>query len=266
MTRGSRFIRWAVGASLVTACFVAEGRMRPQSPAPDWTDRLEALSPALPMAYFELAEEIADVAEDESQRALARRLFALAGLLDRDGLGRSACVALADMAEDELHRRRLLALASLLGGGGIGQAASAPLGAGMGEAPDPAAVLALTEAFSYYRRGRGPQAMAALRTPGAMELLTSCEQYLRGGADRFLEECGRYRGQLRPGLSDGDEVRMLRLEVALLAGAERPWSSDLLYGRGQPLIEVDPDRLEETFGVDASRPLYCAGRWVEWEP
>jgi len=266
MTSGRRIIRWAVGASLVATCLVAEGRLRPQSPAPDWTDRLEALKPALPMAYFELAEEIADVAEDEPQRALARHLFALAGLLDRDGLGRSACVALADMAEQELDRRRLLALASLLGGGGIGQAASVPLGAGMTEAPDPIAVLALTEAFSYYRRGRGPQAMAALRTPGAMELLTACQQYLRGGANRFVEECRRYRGQLRPNLSDEDEIRMLRLEVALLAGAERPWSSDLLYGRGQPLIEVDPDRLEETFGVDASRPIYRAGRWVETEP
>jgi hypothetical protein len=56
---------------------------------------------------------------------------------------------------------------------------------------------------------------------------------------------------------------MLRLETALLAGSDRPWSSALLYGEGRPLIEVDPARLEETLGVDGSRPLYRAGRWVE---
>jgi hypothetical protein len=228
-----------------------------------WTDRLEALRPGVPTAYFELAEEVADQADDDAERSLARHLFALAGVLDRERLGRSACLALADLAEGEHDRRRLLALASLLGRGGIGQTSLTLAGAGMSEAPAPTAVLALTEAFSQYRRGRGSQALAALRQPGAMDLLRACDPYLPGGANRFLEECRSFRGRVRPSLSQADEIRMLRLEMALLAGSDRPWSSALLYGRGQPLIEVDPDRLEETLGVDGSHPLYRNGRWVE---
>lgn len=269
MRKGRRIIQAAVTAGLVclsVVCTAATGLTSRREAADDWTDRLAELRPSLPMAYFELAEEIADEADDGEERALARHLFALAGVLDRDRLGRSACLALADLAEQEHDRRRLLALASLLGGRGIGQAASVPSGFGLSETLDPSTVLALTEAFSHFRRGQGPKALAALREPGAMELLTASGQYIPGGANRFLEECRSFRGRVRPHLSEADEVRMMRLEMALLAGSDRPWSSALLYGHGRPLIEVDPDRLEEMLGADGSRPLYRNGRWVEAEP
>ena len=54
---------------------------------------------------------------------------------------------------------------------------------------------------------------------------------------------------------------MLELEAALLAGTERTWSSELAFGGGEPLIEVDPHRVAETLGVDPSRPYYRDGRW-----
>jgi hypothetical protein len=267
MTRDRKVMQATIIAGLACLSIVgiaAPGPSASREPAVDWTERLEELRPAFPMAYFELAEEIADQADGGAERALARRLFGLAGVLDRDRLGRSACLALADLAEQEHDRRRLLALASLLGGAGIGQAG--PPGSGLGRALEPSAVLAVTNAFSHFRRGEGPKALAALRTPGATELLDACGPYLPGGVNRFLEECRSFRGRVRPRLSEADEVRMMRLEMALLAGSERPWSSALLYGRGQPLIEVDPDRLEETLGTDGSRPLFRNGRWVEAEP
>ena len=59
-----------------------------------------------------------------------------------------------------------------------------------------------------------------------------------------------------------DLVLMLRLEAALLAGPDRSWSGDMLLTQGRPLVEVDADRIEETLGVDASRPCYRNGRWV----
>jgi predicted GH43/DUF377 family glycosyl hydrolase len=55
---------------------------------------------------------------------------------------------------------------------------------------------------------------------------------------------------------------MLRLEVALLSGAERPWSAELRLGGGGPLVEVDPGQLAETLGVDPGRSIYRDGRWV----
>jgi len=229
-----------------------------------WERELEALRPVDPLAYFELGEEIADAAADEEERELARRLFRLSGLLDRR-LARSSCLALADLAGDEQEHRRLTALAALLGGSGI-----APPGAAEREGPSlepgAAAALAVTEAFSHYRRGKGSRAMTALRTPGARELLDSCDRFLYGGVHRFLEDCKLYRGRLRPGLSEVDRVRMLRLEIALLTGEERPWSSELLYAGGRPLVEVDPDQLEEAFRTDGSRPVYRAGRWVPAGP
>jgi hypothetical protein len=49
-----------------------------------WRTRLESRRPEPPMAYFELAGElaVAAAASDEADRDLARRLFALAGALD----------------------------------------------------------------------------------------------------------------------------------------------------------------------------------------
>ena len=70
-------------------------------------------------------------------------------------------------------------------------------------------------------------------------------------------------GRLRPMLPESDITRMLRFEAALLAGPERSWSGDLLLTRGRVLVEVDPEGLEEAFGVDLARPLYRDGMWVE---
>ncbi len=100
----------------------------------EWLNRLEALNPADALAYFELAEEVADAAGDQLPHDLANRLYALAGVLDQPRLGRSACLALADLQDHPQAKRRLLALASLLDQrGGVGSAhqtnpAGAPAG------------------------------------------------------------------------------------------------------------------------------------------
>ena len=256
MNRTLRAASWFFGFMLLA---VLSGASRYD----DLESHLSELRPEEPMVYFELAEEIADAAEEPKQRALARRLFALSGVLAPEQLGRSACLALADMEEDEQARRRLMALASLFGSPDLSQVGAEDWGASPIEKHTSSAVLAVTEAMSHYRRGMGSQAMAALRKPGVMELLEECEDHLPGGINRFMEDCKLYRGQLRPNLSEDHRVRMLRLEIALLTSSDRPWSSELLYGRGRPLIEVDPLRLEEAFGVDGSRPIYRDGKWVE---
>ncbi len=246
---------------LVSALTVAAWAMLQASGPDTWATSLEGLDPVDPMAYFELAEEIADASGEHPQRELARHLFALAGVLDPPRLGRSACLALADLEPDETAKRRLQALAALLDmrAGGLRRGPA-------GETTyDHVAALAVTEAFSYYRKGNGAKALAALRAPGAMEILEAYPVVFRGGADRFVEECRRYRGSRPPRIFVQDLVRMLQFEAALLAGEDRTWAGELLLTGGRPLIEVDPDRLESSFGVNGSKPCYRDGQWQACE-
>lgn len=259
-------MRRAIPCIAVLACVFVSGEVRPMpgqeaAAPPDWTDRLESLRPDEPLAYFELAEEVADRASgDSAQLALARRLFALAGALDTPRLGRSACLALAEL-EDEPHvRRRLLAAASLLGSE---TSPATLLRAEPRETISPEAALTVTEAFSYYRRGLGSRALSKLRDDeDAMALLQSIDPLLRGGTKRFLEDCKLYNSQVRPSLSEPLRARMLQIERALLSGRQRSWSSELLLTDGAPLIEIDIQRLADMLAIDPARTIYRGGRWI----
>lgn len=226
----------------------------------DWNVRLEQLRPQEPERYLELAEEVEDAADSQSDRDLAKRLYALAGALEPERLGRSACLALAQMEEDEQLKRRLKALAALLPGvtGGVVMESSAIV-----TDWTPAAAAAAGEAMSYYRRGDGMRALAALKEPGSDALLQQFGRMLPGGYARFIEDCKAYRGQQAPTLSSADVIRMLRFEASILSGRERSWANEALLTGAPALIEVDPMQLQESLGVDASRPLHRNGRWVE---
>lgn len=230
------------------------------SDSTDWVLRLEALSPDNPTAYFNLAEEIADEAETDADRDLARHLFKLAGVLDADHLGRSACIALADLEGYADEKRRLLALARLLD-----RRIAEPnwLQHAESATTDTAAILALTKAFSYYRRGQGSRAITALQDGNADWLLAEYADAI-GGEARFRENAKRYKnGEATPVKEQRDLNAMLRLEAALLAGDQnRTWSGDLLLNRGRILVEVDPERLPEALGVDPSRSIYRNGNWT----
>jgi len=259
---------------LMMGCMVLCAYLLPALPSPQpvygaaeepgwqmWIDELEALRPQDPMAYFNLAERVADTAQTAEQQALARHLFGLAGALDAARLGRSAAIALADLAPSDAERRRLLALASLLGSPSLLSPELGDVSIAGGGYSD-STVLSLTSAFSYYRRGRGAAALTALREDDAEALLNACDAVVPGGARRFREDCRNYRGQLRPLLGRDELVRMLRLEVGLLAGDNRPWSGDLLLHRGQVLVEVDPSRLDEAFNINRTRAIFRDGQWL----
>ncbi len=226
----------------------------------DWEERLKDLRPSNPMAYFELAEEIADVAASPEDEALARRLFSLAGLMDSKHLARSACLALADLEVDQLTKRRMLALAALLDPDATMLLNRVRSGETARDNPD--ALIAVVDAISSYRQGYGGRAQTDLRTEGAEALLRSLDDVLPGGVDRFLEDIRLYRTGQPPKVYDGREIVLLRIQAGLLAGAERSWSADLLLERGRPLIEVDPNDLSATFGYDMTRPVYRDGRWA----
>lgn len=258
--RFTHVVMWALGTLLVT------GGWSPRSvtqPPVDWTNRLEMLDSEDPMAYFELAEEVADGAINEADMALARHLFGLAGVLDTPGLGRSACLALADFESQAHTRQRLLAMASLLQKT-RGLTDFAPLET---EAVfSVSTAISVSRAFSYYRLGQGSRALSELRRPGAMDLLQSIDHLLRGGAQRFTEDCRLYKGQVRPTLMETHRSTMLRTELALLAGEDRSWSGELLISGGRPLIELDPNQIQDLLGVDPSRSRFRNGRWVRNDP
>lgn len=241
-----------------------------QSASRDWTGRLERLNPNMPSAYFELAEDIADVAVTKEEKDLARTLFALSGALDRERYGRSAALALAQLAEDLQRRRALTALASLLGDrkGATGDWSGGDGRSVTGEATiSLTAAIAVSEAFSHYRRGQGQRATSALRNPEVEAILVRLGTGSPGGVDRFREDLRVYKGGLRPQVAGDALGAMLAIEEAALAAAAsaaepRSWSSTLIETNGRPLIEIDAARVDEAFGVNSSRPYYRKGRWV----
>jgi hypothetical protein len=255
-----RRVRAALGLGLIAASCLG-GSFAPIDS--DMTARLEALHPGNPLAYFELAEELADAPQSDADKETARTVFALSAALDSRHLGRSACLALAQMETDAATRRRLLALATLLESHRFSSMPSATAVANRRAAPAPAAVVAAAESLSRYRKGQGALALTAAKEPGAMDVLQSASAAIPGGLERFLEDCKLYRGQVKPNLSPDEVNTLLRLEAALLAGEDRSWSGELLLTRGEALVEVDPDRLEESLGIDASRCVYRSGRWVK---
>lgn len=123
-------------------------------------DRLAALRPDQPGEYFKLAEDAADLRDYD----LAQHLFVLAAYLDNTQFGRSACLAIADLAlrQKNIERvRQMRALARLF------------------PAPDRSAALSLDESQSpeaeyrhagalvsallgFYRTGYGSRGLKAL--------------------------------------------------------------------------------------------------------
>jgi len=228
---------------------------------PRLESRLEALRPEAPLEYFLLGEEVADVARSADDRQLARQLYGLAGALDRERLGRSACLARADIEEDPLAKRRLLALADLLDDRVTFRRRQHETQ----QLDDPAAAYAVAQALHHYRLGEGSRALRALEQAGARTLLERHDAALRGGVRRFIEDCELYRSGKRPPLGENDVSRLVHLEAALLAGRPRSWSDALLLSNGETLIEVEPDHTEQAFGVDVDRPYYRDGLWVSHE-
>ena len=222
------------------------------APASRWDERLARLDPVRPMDYLELGEEVAERAETDDERRLARQLFGLAGALDTQRLGRSAMLALAQFASTPEERARALAAAELAGGRGAAIRRTMA---------DPAALEALARAISFHRRGEGRKALNALKQDGADALLDQVGDALAGGADVFRAEC-RSMKPGSPSMLDEDAIsRGLYLELALRAGELRGAGLDLFLEGDAPLIEIDLADPMGTWGVDPSRPWWRNGAW-----
>jgi len=122
MTRAIALVAGVLAASTLTGLAGQEGQeAQPEETifADAWADRLEALSPDDPEAYYRLGEEVADVAQGTDQVSLARHLYVVAFELERarggrSGLGASVCLALASIERLDSRRAWLRALAGAM--------------------------------------------------------------------------------------------------------------------------------------------------------
>ncbi|MFN7021297.1 MAG: hypothetical protein ACK4WH_08240 [Phycisphaerales bacterium] len=289
--------RAIVSAALALLVLALPRELTAQTPAsPARSERLAALRPDNPLAYFELGEEVAAEPVALDDRDLARSLFVLAASLaaDRkpdertspDWLASSACTALVPLADNEPERRWLRALAATLA---PEESRSAVQRAGEVASADSAA-RDLAAALDSLRAGYGQRAARILERPGVNELLDRYERLLSpdgrsGGAARVRALVARFGGCRecrnervvrdrdgtrlcptcggRPGPKlDGEElVGQLRLESLLVNGIQRSWAAQTIADDGAPLRELDIASLADAYRIDTAKPWWRDGRW-----
>jgi hypothetical protein len=265
------------------------------APPADLDARLAALSPGDPEAYYLLAEEVADVAQDPGEFKLARELYALAYELERtrkagSPLSASACIGLARIERLDQDRRWLNALAGTIDPRYAlpdWNVPATPAGA------DETALKAAT-VLGMARAGEGGKAAEMLEEPGVLALMQEYERAMgttgetgaifrlnrslrdwpcpecknrrvvskqaEGGFEsRLCPTCG---GNPGPRLSPREVIDQLRFEATLLSGIQRSWAAQIAAEQGAPLRDPEPAELAATYGVDAARPYWRDGAWV----
>lgn len=251
----------------------------------------------------EIAAELPAASSETAQaRRLAQQLYVLAYELDqrrpqesRQHLGRAVCLALAAIAPAEADQRWLWALARA-----ADPRTAGPTWAPLRLRPAPESLaLDLCAVLGYSRCGEGRRAEQILGRPGVSELLDRYDALLSpigisGGASSIRKaiaqwplcpECKNRRivthagentnqpvlchtcnGLPGAGMSGEELLLQLRLESALLSGIHRSWAAQAVADRASPLRDLDPAELAPTFGVDAAKPLWRDGQWVEVPP
>lgn len=253
-------------------------------------ERLTTLDPAAPLAYFELAEEVAY--EQPEDVALARTLYVLAFELARRSdpgspLRASVCLALADLSTSSLERRWLRSLARSMTGGGGALMPIAP----NEEDINPGVAMTLAQALGDFQAGEYRKAIEAIDgDPRVHEAFERETRSLPGGPSRIEDElrsepqCRRCRnkrivragepntsmlcptcgGDPGPHLTDAELIDLLRVESIMLGGTSSTWSAQFILDDGRPLRDIDPEELAPWFNVDPEATRWDSARlgWV----
>jgi hypothetical protein len=266
---------------------------------PDLRGRLTALDPADPMAYFELAEEVAFEIRAPAGQRLARELFVLAFEIDRRspeplGLGPSVALALADLAATPAERRWLRTLAAALAAGDAAEPDARPaalprLAPSDAATPEEDAItlaLMLSDALAGEGR-RVRDAVVRLAERSNLPIDPEQSRFDRGYAEvrRIAAAAGvsdndafvaaRALADAIAGLGGEDEPMeaieaVLRVQAQLAGAAASTWGGQRRIDRGAPLYDVTPDTLAATFDIDPRRTVWrpaqrtdpLAGEWV----
>jgi hypothetical protein len=224
-------------------------------------DRLAALSPSRPQEYREYAEELAEKKLDPEARQMAVRLFQIAAWLDPAKTGRGALLGLVSVARSGEEEARFRAAAYLFDprhDKALLRQTSASAGKGKKE-EDPAQ--SLLEALRQLRRGRGPQARAALAAPAVSEELEAH----RGVLSREEFQAASSAKEL----SDEQLRKILELELKLDGrvsgrGEEQAqttlasWNDAVLAGNLAPIPSLQFDKLTP---FDPRECVYHQGKW-----
>ena len=246
--------RLLVGCLIGLTAFCAPSRPSAQDPigSTPWVDRLEQLDPARPLEYFELGEEIADLAEEHSdQQQLAIELFALAGQLDFKRLGRSSILAIAAFTSNPIQKRRLLDAADLLSAQRHFRSralvddlvtADAKMDFGM--------VLAALRLEDW------DQANDLLRDPELRAMLQQNGDLLGLDSKALLLELEAGRVTFT-----GDLKRHLLVEWSVLDRSGLDWSVELEVSNAEPLTVIDLGDMQALLGADVKRPYWRSGGW-----
>lgn len=302
---GARGLRGVVIALIVLGAmaFGASGQADAPAPAAGGLDaalvaRLTALRPDQPMAYFELAEEVAAQENHADGRRLARGLFALAYELDKlstqpVGLGASVCLALAQLAETTGEAQWLLEVGRAL------DRSPSPLllpgFAGIASGADTSARLLMAQAIGMGRDDEGKSTraiitraevrplmqptMTALGSVSGVLTASEARPHCPGCAGRrFNRAAGDGAAALQPcpvclgnpglRLSSEQLLRSLSVEATLLRAEHQFWGAQVLADGGSTLREPDPSELARAYGVDPGRPYWTSdlsqpGAW-QW--
>lgn len=300
----SRHALWSLAGLVVLGALAAHAQAQQpaataESPSPAmsaalrFNDRLEALRPDDPEAYFLLGEEVLDAANDAEGRRLAITLLVLSAELDRTRVngGRiaaSACLALSQTTRAGADRHWLSALAQAL------DAARTPP---EWTRPTPPASVD-SEAYKvatttgYVRSGDGGRAKQLLAKPEVRAALQRYDKLLsrlgagtvssiQREAERWpCPECGNERAVKRgrgdkleyrlcpvcsgnpgPRLSRDALLAQLRFESWILHGVQRSWGAQVVTDSGAPLLDPDPTKLALIFEVDSRAVYWRLGRW-----
>lgn len=280
---------------LMLLCVAIAAGVTAQDAGRRFADRLSALTPEEPEAYYLLAEEVADRADDPEDIRLAQQLYVLSYELSANGqaapwLRPSACIALASLERDPSRRRWLFAVAALLDDRYAGIARdNQPLA----EFPE-SLRLAFAEYLGLVRAGRGALARTRFDRPGMSDLLEAvgeaviglqnapslarirgeagvwpCKQCsnARSVPDASDPEtrrvlCPNCRGNPGPLLSDEDRLGYIALEAIALRADGRTWSAEHAMLRTGPLLDPDPTRVAAIYRIDTTRPVYKSGEWI----
>ncbi|MCW5769790.1 MAG: hypothetical protein KIT19_14035 [Phycisphaeraceae bacterium] len=278
----------------------ADPRQTPEGPRgvqaiasaiPDIEARLSALTPADPEKYFLLGEEIADIAVEEHEREVARRLFLIAYTRWRsagdDRNAAAASLALTTVVSSERDREWLRAIAASIDP----RRARIDWDPASWTESDPEASFMAAQALGSVRAGDGVSARQLLADPRVTRALGRFDTLLQsaGGLTRVHRDaavwpcpdcrnrrlvssratqefrdivCGHCRGDPGPRLRTDEIIAHLRVESLLLAGDATVWSAQLEIDAGAPLRDPNPDLVPSAFGLDTSLLLYRDGTWV----
>ena len=261
--------------------------------------RLESLRPESPRAYFELAEEVAELPSITGEnRALSRQLCILSFELWRGSdarvtdprLGPSSLLLLATFAETENQARWIRTIAAAVDP--EARTATAQAQEAVRDPVRDSTVLDLVSALELLRAGDGRRAAKILEKPDVSQLLADNERLLSPGGvtgegDRLRRlarewpvcpECRNRRsvrgpqgiticpscgGDPGPPLSAVDVLFQLRFEASLLEGVQRSWVAQTLVDGGRPLRDLDPQEIALTFAVDPKKNVWRDGGWID---